>query len=582
VLSAEWRYYLQCYRASRWTLALTVLASIGVSLLSIPLIVVVKYVFDHVLPQRNFHQLLLCAALLLAISSISGAAMLWIRWTALRIGEQVTMQIRWQMLDRLYRLPREFFSKRNRMELHDTIVQDTQRVNQMGNTLIEQVLPALMMATAVAAFLLTVYWPLVFALLLVTPLCVWGNRAVGSRVKRHANEFRHSFEEFSKNVHFGLQAIDLTRIKAAENIELSNHKIRLDRLRTSSTIISWLDTFYDQTHGTLMTFVGLIILVVGGAAVANHRISLGSLISFYVAARILSGQTQLVLAKIPQVILGTQSLRDVYLLLTRPESEPYTGTGCLDFNGELSLEDVCFGYEESKVLFEHVCLRVKAHSTMALMGPNGSGKTSLVSILCGLYRPQKGRVLADGHSYETLDIRELRRKFGVVPQEPLLFPGTIRENIAYGCLDADMDEIRAASELATADSFISELERAYETPVGDGGMLLSGGQRQKIAIARALLGQPKVLILDEPTNHLDASSIKRLMANLERLPQRPTIIIVSHDKSVLSLTDTVYEAGGGLVILRDKKQNADEELPQQEQWQLRQQITSLQPEGIGG
>ena len=545
MISTEWRWYLSCYWRSRWKLAAAVLASIGVSLLSLPLILIVKYVFDHVLSQNNLRGLFFCAAALLALSVTSSAAMMWIRWGALQIGEDVTMRLRAELIERLYELPRQFFAQGDRMVLHDTLVQDTQRVNQMGNTLVEQVLPAVLTMVAVTGFLLRLNWKLVLTMFTVAPLAIGLNRALGSRLNEHVNRFRHSFKEFSKGVFFVLQAIDLTRMRAAEQLEIANQRRILERLRSSSIVMSWFDTLYEQTQGLTVTAMSLVILLVGGTAVGARSMSLGSLLSFYVAARMLSGQMQMIVSKIPQIILGRNSLRDVDRLLTYRDREPYSGKKQIEFNGALAVEDVSFRYGEDRWLLKDAWLEVKPHSTVALGGPNGSGKTSIVSLLCGFYRPLKGRVLADGHAYEDLDISQLRRHFGVVPQEPLLFPATIRENIAYGRPAATLEQIQEAAELATAHGFITGLDKGYDTPVGDGGILLSGGQRQKIAIARALLAQPKLLILDEPTNHLDANSVMQLMVNLENLAQRPSIVLVSHDEDILRHIDVVYRLEDG-------------------------------------
>lgn len=547
MIGAEWRSYLSYYGKCRWKLAAAVLLSIGVSLLSLPTILIVKYVFDHVLTRNNFRGLLLCAVGLLALAVISCAAMMWIRWSALQIGEAVTMRIRLELIERLYKLPRQFLAENQRMELHDTIVQDTLRINQMGNTLVEQVLPAALTMVVVTAFLLKLNWALVLIMLAIVPLVFWVNRQLGKRVHDHANSFRHSFKLFSQGVFFVLQSMDLTRMRSAEQFEIARQTRTLDDLRSSSAILAWFDTLYEQIQGLAVTFVSLVILIVGGAAVAAHKMSLGSLLSFYVAARMLSSQIQMIVNKIPQIILGRNSLREICHLLSREEREPYTGTRAVDFSGALALEGVTFSYRADKCVLKDAWLEIKPHTTVALGGPNGSGKTSIVLLLCGFYRPQKGTVRASRHPYDDLDISRLRRDFGVVPQEPLLFPATIRENIAYGRPDATMDEIREAARLATAHAFITSLEAAYDTPVGEGGALLSGGQRQKIAIARALLAQPKLLILDEPTNHLDSASIMQLMGNLESLAQRPSIVLVTHDESVLQQVEFVYRLENGRV-----------------------------------
>jgi ATP-binding cassette subfamily B protein len=177
--------------------------------------------------------------------------------------------------------------------------------------------------------------------------------------------------------------------------------------------------------------------------------------------------------------------------------------------------------------------------------------------LCGFYRPQEGSVLADGTPYDQIDIRQLRRQLGVVPQDPLLFPGTVLENIAYGQPQASERGIREAAEWSTAHEAIEAMDRGYETPIGADGQMISGGQRQRIAIARALLGQPRLLILDEPTNHLDAAAIQELMDNLRHLPQRPGVLVVSHDPRIIEHCDRVYRMpanGVGALEFRETKE----------------------------
>jgi ABC-type bacteriocin/lantibiotic exporter with double-glycine peptidase domain len=166
----------------------------------------------------------------------------------------------------------------------------------------------------------------------------------------------------------------------------------------------------------------------------------------------------------------------------------------------------------------------------------------------GLYRPQQGRVLADGVPLDELDMADLRRQIGVVLQDPVLFPGTVRENIAYARRDATHAEVVAAAEAATASNFIDRLPAGYDTPVGDEGVGLSGGQRQRLAIARALLGQPALLLLDEPTTYLDEASVTALMAKLDRLPRAPSVLIVTHDPQAAAHAERTIELRDGRVV----------------------------------
>jgi ABC-type multidrug transport system fused ATPase/permease subunit len=190
---------------------------------------------------------------------------------------------------------------------------------------------------------------------------------------------------------------------------------------------------------------------------------------------------------------------------------------------------------------------------VAIVGPNGSGKTTIVNLILGFYRPQKGTLCADGHLFSDLDIVHLRRHIGVVTQDAILFSGTILDNITYGYPDASREQVTQAARLATADEFIQQLARGYETLVGENGLLLSGGQRQRIAIARALLRQPRLLILDEPTNHLDTAAARRLMENLRSLPHKPACLMISHDVETVRKAQFVHFLQQGRIVATERQ-----------------------------
>jgi len=184
---------------------------------------------------------------------------------------------------------------------------------------------------------------------------------------------------------------------------------------------------------------------------------------------------------------------------------------------------------------------------VALVGANGAGKSTVARLMLGLYRPEHGRLLADGVPYDELDLNELRRRIGLVPQDPLIFPATIAENVAYGIADPSTSVIRAAAELAGAASFVEALPRGYETFVGDDGVLLSGGQRQQLALARALIAGPSLLVLDEPTTYLDGGAKRHLFETLGQL-EGTTILVISHDDAVAGQAERAYELAAGRAV----------------------------------
>jgi ABC-type bacteriocin/lantibiotic exporter with double-glycine peptidase domain len=414
----------------------------------------------------------------------------------------------------------------------------------MSNALIAQLAPSLVVSAALSAVLIYLNWQLFLVMIAVAPALWLVNRIVGRQVKNRYRAFRETFDAFSKGVLFLLQSIDLTRWQTAETEELSRQRETLERLRAASASMAWLDTAYALIQSYLATVSGILILLVGGRAVAYGQMSLGDLLAFYVTVALLQQSARTALTAAPQIMLGAESLAGIFELRESGEREPYRGSRKIAFTGRLAIESVHFGYGDRPVL-RGVNLELEPGRTVAVIGPNGCGKTTVLYLAAGFYRPSAGRLLADGIPYDELDLRDLRRSIAVAPQAPGLFHGTIRENVVYGRTGVTDEDLLRAAQLSTAQEVIAGLELGWDTLVGDSGVRLSGGQQQRIALTRALLRRPRLLILDEPTNHLDGVSMARLLENLRRLPDAPAVLLISHDPEVVRCADMVYSICDG-------------------------------------
>jgi ABC-type bacteriocin/lantibiotic exporter with double-glycine peptidase domain len=286
-------------------------------------------------------------------------------------------------------------------------------------------------------------------------------------------------------------------------------------------------------------------MTVGGLQVAAGTMSLGDLLAFFAVLTLLRARISSAFVALPQVIAGLQSLRRLEELLATDAPEPYSGTARARFAGAVRLEEVEFAYGAREIL-RGASLEIAPHETVALVGPNGAGKSTIVSLVLGLYRPDAGRLLADGRPYDDLELDDVRRGIGVVLQDPLIFHGTIRENIAFGLPDATDAAIEEAAGWATAASFVRALPAGFETDVGAEGVRLSAGQRQRIAIARALLVRPALVVLDEPATYLDAGATAALVGNLTALPWHPALLLIGHDELLLPRVDRVYRLEDGV------------------------------------
>jgi ABC-type bacteriocin/lantibiotic exporter with double-glycine peptidase domain len=547
-ISAPWRYYGEKYRGQLWeTLASAVLAVLAF-LFVIPSVAIVRMVFDRALPQSNFHLLVWAGVGLVVLNLAAGGLSLLTRSIALKTTKQVTCHIRADLLTKMYAISRRYFSETESSLLHSRIVHDSERVDLMTNTILSGILPSAVCSIAVSLILLKLNWKLYLSLCCIGPVLLFINRRFASKVRRNVKQYYDSFHTFSHGIMFLLRTIDLVRVQNTKDLEIERQMERVEYLRDASGEMVWLQAAYNVTQQNMTTALVAIMLVVGGWAVASHTMSMGSLMSFYFCLALLTSYLRDLLSSAPTIIAGHESLLEMHELLALDDLEPYQGTQRIGFQGSISFQDVQFGYRRD-VLLQGIDLELPAGSKIALIGPNGSGKTTLLHLLCGFYRPHTGRLLADGHPYDEIDITELRESIGVVMQDPILFSGTIRENLVYGSPKANEDDVEWAARMATAHEFIVTLPLGYETVIGEHGVLLSGGQRQRIAIGRAILRRPRILLLDEPTNHLDRASVARVTANLHELPDAPTIIVVSHDRNVVEDFDAVYAINHGQLTL---------------------------------
>jgi len=363
-------------------------------------------------------------------------------------------------------------------------------------------------------------------------------------VKRHVFVFQRAFEDFNNGMEFVIQHMDLTMTQAFEARETQRRVADLDRLRDTSERMAFVYAVHNQLHSVVVALCGVVMLVAGGAAVAAQQMTIGQLLSFWVAAGLLNQHVTAILGSIPSVIAGNESMVTLHRFATSGEPRPYQGRESIRFTGHIEIDGADFGYDGTPVLRD-VNLHVTPGTTAAIVGPNGAGKSTILHLILGFYRPHRGTLSADGVPYDRLDLSELRRQIGVVMQHPTFFAGTVRENITYGHPEASQEEILRASRLALADEFIQKLPQGYDTPIGEEGILLSGGEVQRIAIARALLRRPRLLILDEPTNHLENAVIHRLLDNLATLEMGPGVLIISHDREVQGVAEVVYRVEGG-------------------------------------
>ena len=547
-----WRYFESCSPGKLGVLLWFGLAAAAQSLLLLPVLLLIRHAVDTVIPQRNIALLVGIGAAIFALRAAGALGALWLRAAHVRVLKRATFRLREDLLARLFSLSRAAYTRLDRDTTHARIVLDTERLDEMSHTVVAKLLPAAFSGVVLVVLLAFLNARLLLLTLALAPLLWLSIRATGSLVKRRVFVFQRAFEAFSNGILFVLQHMELTQVQSFETREAQRRVADMDRLRRTSERMAFVYAVHGQLQTITVTLCGVVILVAGGAAVASGQMTIGGFLSFWVAAGLLNQQITTIVTAIPQVIAGNESMVTLHRFATSCEPAPYRGREVHPFTGLIRLEDVEFGYGGAPVV-RRANLDIGPGETAAIAGPNGAGKSTLLYLILGFYRPQRGALAADGVPYERLDLVELRRRIGVVMQHPAFFAGTVRDNIAYGWPEATMEEITRAARLALADDFIRALPQGYDTPIGEEGILLSGGEVQRIAIARALLRRPRLLILDEPTNHLETAAIRRLLENLAGLEDRPGVLIISHDRDVLRHVERIHHLEGGILTLHEDR-----------------------------
>jgi ABC-type multidrug transport system fused ATPase/permease subunit len=498
------------------------------------------------------------AALMPLALGIVAAGILRLGLTVIRrlIAGKVSVAVEYDLRDRLYRhlqvLELGFFDGQQTGQLMSRATIDLQSIRFfLGYGLIFLTQNALTILLASVVMFAIKPWLAALALLPV-PFVVISAARFNRRSRPAVQEIQQRLAELTAEVEESISGIRIVKAFARERHMLDRFRRSVARVFDQNIYSTRLQAFYSPMLGFLPSLGLAVVLLVGGRAVINGNLSLGDFTAFY---------TYLIMLTVPMRLLGMSlgmaqravaSGNRLFEILDRepriesppdaPELPP--GTGGVELRG------VSLAYNGGAPALEDVNLAVEGGRTVALVGPTGSGKTSLVALLARLYDPSRGEVLIDGADLRTVDLGSLRSQVAFVADDSFLFSASVAENIAYARPDARLDEIELAARRAQAESFIERLPDRYETLIGERGFTLSGGQRQRIAIARALLADPRILILDDATSSVDARTEAAIKNGLREAMVDRTTFIVAHRMSTISLADEVVVMSEGRMVDR--------------------------------
>jgi len=404
----------------------------------------------------------------------------------------------------------------------------------------------------VTVVLLFINVPLTLLALLMGPALV----LVAARASRRSHpvlvDVQQKVADVTQMAEESLAGIRVVKAFGQEAAQGERFGLRAQEAFSRSMDAARLQSFYQSLMGFLPVLGVAVVIAVGGVMTINGVLTLGEFVQFYLYLAILTFPFRSIGMLIGSAQRAAASGQRVFEILdTEPQvPEPTHPVPLPAGGGHVRLEGVTFGYEPDQPVLRDLDLDIPAGRTLAIIGPTGSGKSTITQLIPRFYDPQAGRVLVDGADVRDVALDDIRRAVGMVTQDPFLFSDTVRANIAFGRPEATDEEVEAAARMAQADTFIRALPEGYDTVVGERGFTLSGGQRQRVAIARAILVDPRILVLDEATASVDASTEREISRALATVMDGRTTLIIAHRLSTISLADEIVLIDDGRVAAR--------------------------------
>ncbi len=490
------------------------------------------------------------AFILLGILLVQSVFSFFRVWLFAKVSERSMRDIRMALYGKLVQLPMTFFDKRRTGELISRITADVSLLQDSFSTTLAELFRQITTLIAGIIFLMVTTPQLTLFMLATFPVLVVLAMVFGKFIRKLSKQTQDELAAANVIVEETLQSIMTVKSFTGEEFESNRYRTGLNRVvQVALKAAGFRGAFISFIIFAL--FGGIVaVMWYGATLVAEGTMSVGDLVSFVLYTTFIGGSIAGLGDIYGQIQKAIGSSERVLEILGE---EPEVSTA--DFQqvpvqGHIEFERVGFHYPtrpEVEVL-KDINFSVKAGDKVALAGHSGAGKSTLIQLLLKFYNTEKGKISIDGKPIQTWNLKQLRSSIGIVPQEVLLFGGSIRENIAYAKPDATEDEIIMAAKKANAWQFISQFPEGLETKVGERGVKLSGGQRQRVAIARAILKDPAILVLDEATSSLDAESESLVQQALDELMKNRTTIIIAHRLATIRKVDKIYVLKEGKIV----------------------------------
>ena len=511
---------------------------------------IIKDMIDEVLADKNGTMLNWIAASIIAIFIVRGLFWYGQNYLMSYVGQSVIIDIRAAVFKKLQRLSVSFYDKNKTGTIMSYVTNDVNALQSaMVENTIEMITEGFILIGSVVA-MIYLDWRLTLFTVCTFPVVLWFMEFFGKKIRKTGGRIQECTADITSVLQESVASARVIKSFVREDYEVdrfdvenkANFRANMKNAQLMATLTPVVE---------LVAAIGVTMIIwYGGNNVINGTITAGSLVAFLTYAVNISNPIKRLTRVIGNIQKALAAAQRVFMIIDMPEeiAESRDAKQLPEVSGKVEFQNVSFAYNDKGNVITDLSFSVKPGEVIAIVGPSGAGKSTIANLLPRFYDVNKGDIKIDGHSVSEVTLDSLREQVGIVPQETMLFNGSVYNNILYGRLDATKEEIEAAAKAANAHDFIMQLTDGYETKLGDRGVNLSGGQRQRIAIARAILKNPRILILDEATSALDTESERVVQEALDRLMVGRTSFVIAHRLSTVKNADKILVLEKGNLV----------------------------------
>ena len=511
---------------------------------------IIKDMIDEVLADKNGTMLNWIAASIIAIFIVRGLFWYGQNYLMSYVGQSVIIDIRAAVFKKLQRLSVSFYDKNKTGTIMSYVTNDVNALQSaMVENTIEMITEGFILICSVVA-MIYLDWRLTLFTVCTFPVVLWFMEFFGKKIRKTGGRIQECTADITSVLQESVASARVIKSFVREDYEVdrfdvenkANFRANMKNAQLMATLTPVVE---------LVAAIGVTMIIwYGGNNVINGTITAGSLVAFLTYAVNISNPIKRLTRVIGNIQKALAAAQRVFMIIDMPEeiAESRDAKQLPEVSGKVEFQNVSFAYNDKGNVITDLSFSVKPGEVIAIVGPSGAGKSTIANLLPRFYDVNKGDIKIDGHSVREVTLDSLREQVGIVPQETMLFNGSVYNNILYGRLDATKEEIEAAAKAANAHDFIMQLTDGYETKLGDRGVNLSGGQRQRIAIARAILKNPRILILDEATSALDTESERVVQEALDRLMVGRTSFVIAHRLSTVKNADKILVLEKGNLV----------------------------------